>query len=120
MMKRVLITVDGDTWQQVKPLLESMGLTRSRYIDIVLRTVVRSRNLTAVQKQAFAELLGLGENAEVNEKNEKGGLRTGTLLRYRDKTYEYSADGLETDDGLLSPATVDKMIQHGVIQEVRS
>jgi len=120
MMKRVMITVDGDTWEKVKPLLEAMGLTRSRYIDIVLRTVVRSRNLTALQKQAFTELLGLGETVAVPEKSSNGGLTTGTLLQYNGKVYSYDGDtGLETEDGLLSPATVDKMLKQGVI-EVRS
>jgi hypothetical protein len=65
------VYVTDEEWEGVEPILREVGLTRSKFITVCFRWVIRNRDrsITGLQGGLFRELFGMGaENGKGEDK----------------------------------------------------
>jgi hypothetical protein len=65
------VYVTDEEWEGVEPILRKVGLTRSKFITLCFRWVIknRDRSMRGFQDSLFRELFGMGaENSKAEDK----------------------------------------------------
>ena len=65
------VYITDEEWEGVEPILREVGLTRSKFITLCFRWLIknRDRSIAGFQDSLFKELFGMGaENSKVEDK----------------------------------------------------